>query len=322
MTLQDGLAVRVNLAVENGRHPGSLEAEVEPTDAGEEGRDAHVVVVQTKSPGYCITHTNPREPGVNVSGEGLRMVKARSSKALLKQPAVAQNISDEARQRWLDKQKAGFASPSASNREYYGVILEALWPQGHGIPGPHLTEADIRSAVDAYRASKGLGPYKDVFRRVRELQGEEGFTSIDKEGVRYQLTSLEVSQKKEPRQKPPPALWKKIKQDWNFRCSHCGAQEPDVNLSPDHRVPRSRGGTNEEWNWQPLCQQCNTQKSSACQGCTYQCPVCSWAYPETYKPIVVDDDNKERIRRAAELEGAHQSELVNRILRDHFNRKR
>lgn len=250
------------------------------------------------------------------------MSKARSSKALLKPPALINNVSDDARIRWIEKQKEAFVSPSASNKEYYAVILEALWPPGHGIPGPHLTEKDLRAAVDAYRASKEQGPYKDVFRRVRELQGEEGFTSIDKEGVRYQLTSLEVSPKKEPRQKPPPALWKKIKVTFNFRCSHCGAQEPDVTLSPDHRVPRSRGGSNDEWNWQPLCGQCNTNKSSACQGCTLQCAVCSWAYPETYKPITINDDNKERIRRGAEQAGIGQAEFTNQILRDYFNKAR
>lgn len=250
------------------------------------------------------------------------MAKARSSKALLKPPAVHPNISDEARARWLDKEFARFASPSASNREYYKVILTALWPQGHGIPGPILTQDDIRAAVDAYRASIGEGPYKDVFRRVRELQGEEGFTSIDKEGVRYQLTSLELSPKKEPRQKPSKADWKNIKEKFNHRCSHCGAQEPDVTLSPDHRVPRSRGGTNDEWNWQPLCGQCNTHKSSACQGCDQNCSVCSWAHPETYKPITINDDNKERVRRAAEASGTHQSDFVNQVLRDYFNRLR
>jgi len=259
---------------------------------------------------------------VNVGRFGLRMVKARSSKALLKPPADMQNISDEARRKWLDKQIEGFVSSSPSNREYYAVILEALWPEGHGIPGPHLTEKDIRAAVDAHRKSQGKGPYKDVFRRLRELQGEEGFTSIDKEGTRYQLMSLEVAPKKEPRQKPPPELWKKIKESSNFRCSHCGAQEPEVTLSPDHRVPRSRGGTNDEWNWQPLCGQCNTNKASSCQGCDYQCAVCSWAYPETYKPIVVDDDNKERIRRLAKEKGLHQSDFVNGVLRDFFNRRR
>lgn len=250
------------------------------------------------------------------------MSKARSSKSTLKDPAVIPNFSEEARRKWLDKQFASFASPSPSNRKYYELILEALWPEGHGIPGPKLSEDDIRAAIDRYRTSMNLGSYKDVFRRMRELQGEEGFTSIDKEGTKYQMTSLEMSQKKEPRQKPSKALWQQVKEQWNFRCAHCEQQEPDITLSPDHRIPRSRGGTNDEMNWQPLCGQCNTNKSSACQGCTFQCSVCFWAYPETYKPITINDDNKERVKRVSEATGIGQSEFVNRVLRDYFNRTR
>ncbi len=58
------------------------------------------------------------------------------------------------------------------------VILRALWPPRHGLPGPILSEGDIRAAVDDFRKVNNNPPYKDVFRRMRELQGEEGFTSI------------------------------------------------------------------------------------------------------------------------------------------------
>jgi 5-methylcytosine-specific restriction endonuclease McrA len=230
-------------------------------------------------------------------------------------------VSAEARKQWLDKASRDFVSPSESNKAYYTVILEELWPAGHGIPGPIRTENDLRAAIDRYRGASGKDPYKDVFRRVRELQGDEGFKSINKEGTRYQLTSLQVSVKREPRAKPPAQLWRSIKSKADYRCSHCGAQEPDVKLSPDHRVPRDRGGSNADSNWQPLCKQCNILKSSACQGCQLNCYVCSWAYPETYKPITLSDDNKEQIRRAAEKAGLHQSDLVNQVLRSYFNAK-
>ena len=52
------------------------------------------------------------------------------------------------------------------------------------------------------------------------------------------------------------------------------------------------------------------------------CMVCSWAYPETYKPISIADDNKVQIQRSAQKSGVHQSDLVNRILREHFNKQR
>jgi hypothetical protein len=230
-------------------------------------------------------------------------------------------MSADRRQKWLDDATAAFVG-SAANKIYYRLILDMLWPEGHGIPGPHVSQSELREAIDAARRDEGKKPYVDPFRRMRELQGEEGFTSIIKEGVKYQMISLEVTAKREPRAKPPPKMWERIRAKADFRCSHCGQQEPDVKLSPDHRQPRARGGSNDEENWQPLCEQCNNLKSSACQGCNMNCMTCSWAYPETYKPISIADDNKVQIQRAAEKRGVHQSDLVNQILREHFNSSR
>lgn len=250
------------------------------------------------------------------------MRKSRASKGLLVNPRTTPNESEARREKWLAEAEAVFVSPSASNKTYYSAILRALWPAGHGIPGPVLTENQIRAAVDEYRTTRGEAPYKDVFRRMRELQGEEGFTAIVKEGNRYQLQSLEVSQKREPRAKLSNTDWKKLKELYGHRCASCGAQEPDVKLSPDHKIPRSRGGSNDLGNWQPLCEQCNINKSNTCQGCRLNCVVCSWAFPADYKQLIIADDNKELIKRAAESRGIAQSDLVNIILRDHFNKGR
>lgn len=248
------------------------------------------------------------------------MSNGRASKGLHVAPAQFANISDERRAKWLSDASEGFVAFSEANRRYYRVLLEALWPEGHGIPGPLVSQDELRMAVDRYRASRGEEPYKDVFRRVRELQGEEGFTSILKEGVRYQLQSLDTTAKREPRAKPTPSLWRAIQENSDYKCTHCGKQRPDVRLSPDHRKPRARGGSNDEENWQPLCEQCNNLKSSACQGCALNCMTCSWAFPETYKPIQIADDNKELVRREAEKKGLHQSDLVNTIIRRYFNK--
>jgi len=248
------------------------------------------------------------------------MAKLRASKGLLLTPRTTPSVSEARRERWLAEAEAGFVSPTIANKVYYSVILRALWPAGHGIPGPVLTENDIRAAVDAFRAQHGDKPYKDVFRRMRELQGEEGFTSIRKEGNRYQLQSLEISQKREPRAKLGKAEWEKLKNKYGHKCAHCGAQEPDVKLSPDHKIPRTRHGPNDFGNLQPLCGQCNNRKSSACAGCTLNCNTCPWAFPDEYKQIIIVDDNKERARRDAEKLKVSQSDLINTILRDYFNR--
>lgn len=248
------------------------------------------------------------------------MAKSRASTGLMLTPRVTPNESEARREKWLADAAAAFVSPTDANKLYYSVILSALWPAGHGIPGPILTEEDIRAAVNAFRAARGDPSYLDPFRRMRELQGDEGFTSIRKEGTRYQLQSLDVSQKKEPRGKPSRAEWKQIKERYGYRCASCGAQEPEVTLSPDHKVPRSRNGSNDLGNWQPLCEQCNNIKSHACRGCSLICQVCSWAFPEEYKQIIIADDNKELAKRAADKGKMSQSDLVNTILREHFNK--
>jgi len=244
--------------------------------------------------------------------------RIRASKGHLVPPAKAMSHSAESRQKWLDAASEGFVQPTPANRRYYRAILERLWPPGHGIPGPHVTEDQIRAAIDTLRDGDGREPYKDVFRRVRELQGDEGFTSIIKEGKSYQLQSTEVGSKREPRIKLPERTWARVKARYGNRCAQCGSVEPDVIFSPDHKVPRTRGGSNAEDNFQPLCHGCNVQKSAACQGCDLNCSTCPWAYPETYKPLVVNDSNRELLRRLADRVGKSSSDVLNELLRQYF----
>ena len=49
------------------------------------------------------------------------------------------------------------------------------------------------------------------------------------------------------------AMWRKI----NTECSFCGSTE---DLTVDHIIPVSRGGTNDLENLQPLCRSCNSYK--------------------------------------------------------------
>jgi len=44
-----------------------------------------------------------------------------------------------------------------------------------------------------------------------------------------------------------------------YRCCHCPTQH---DLTIDHIVPRSRGGTNEFANLQTLCRECNSRKGA------------------------------------------------------------
>lgn len=250
------------------------------------------------------------------------MAKSRASKGFLTDPAPNPTHPQVFREQWLRDRANEFVCPTKANRTIYSIILGALWPSDRGIPGPTLTEDEIRGAIDARRKTEGKAPYKDVFRRLRELQGEEGLTCIVKEGTKYQLQNLTLGAKREPRGKLGKKDWADLKTKYGYKCAHCGAQEPDIKLTPDHRVPRARQGTNDLSNWQPLCEQCNNIKSSACRGCALNCQTCPWAYPETYKPIVIDDGNREQLQREAKKSGENKSELANEILREYFNKKR
>lgn len=50
--------------------------------------------------------------------------------------------------------------------------------------------------------------------------------------------------------------------DWGCHCYYCGAdlRAPGVEATLDHRVPRSRGGTDVRSNLVPACRECNAAK--------------------------------------------------------------
>lgn len=54
-------------------------------------------------------------------------------------------------------------------------------------------------------------------------------------------------------------IWKqKIREEWNHQCAYCGSKD---NLTIDHIVPRSRGGTDFTKNVVCCCNSCNHDKS-------------------------------------------------------------
>jgi hypothetical protein len=253
------------------------------------------------------------------------MVRAakRTSRARQKFGELAEPVSGEAsqeRDEWIRNTCTAFVTKSSANRGYYRVILELLWPEGHGIPGPHVQDESIREAIDLYRVreakGKAITPYHDPFRRVRELMGEEGITGIIRCGQVTQLVSLEVGPKRIPRVGLQGLTWDDLLQKYEWKCPVCHRGEPEVSFDRDHKIPRSRGGGDEPENWQPLCFECNNFKSMACRGCTLDCLTCGWAFPETHAPLKIEGDLVTELRQKASQESKSAHDLLNQILRD------
>lgn len=228
------------------------------------------------------------------------------------------------REEWIDFVCTNFVSRSETNRAYYRVILETLWPQDHGIPGPHIREQDIRDAIDNYRRSKHRNPeepyrpYVDVFRRLRELQGEEGVIGITKQGNTYQLINLELGPKRVPRTGLPQKVWNRVLARYDHRCAVCGEGASEADFEPDHKIPRLRGGGDEENNRQPLCKDCNIIKSATCRGCTQNCLRCCWAFPEKYRFIRISPENTEVLLRIAKEKNITPEALLEGIIQEYL----
>lgn len=238
----------------------------------------------------------------------------------LVQPAKHAVPGADTRAAWLRDVERGFVNPSKANKGHYMAILECLWPSGHGIPGPHKSEQEVRQAIDDRRqaASRGkhVGPYQDPFRRVRELQGEEGVFGLIHQGRKLQLAHTTVGAKRVPRTGLSDPDWERVLKRDGHACTVCSRQEGDVDLQQDHRVPRLRGGGDELANWQPLCTECNNFKSTMCRACMEDCQKCSWAYPEKYGLLRISGDNIVAARSLARKLDENVHDLVNGLLEE------
>ena len=51
-----------------------------------------------------------------------------------------------------------------------------------------------------------------------------------------------------------------MKELFEFTCVRCEGSSGLTNVERDHIIPRYQGGSDDPWNWQPLCARCKASK--------------------------------------------------------------
>jgi 5-methylcytosine-specific restriction endonuclease McrA len=173
-------------------------------------------------------------------------------------------------------------------------ILTRLWgEESDAFPKPWVSSEELL----------GLTEQKYFDRRTRELRDQLGCDVVSSyiekfSGHAWRINSSELSPPQD-RDYLTQSQKNKLFEGNNFTCVTCGLKISAGirGLQADHKVPLSRGGSNDLTNWQPMCNNCNVGKRRACEGCTLNCETCSWAYPEKFGIKTMISISEKTLRR-------------------------
>ncbi|MBO1066191.1 MULTISPECIES: HNH endonuclease [Nostocales] len=208
------------------------------------------------------------------------------------------------------------------HKEYFKITLEILWPPGTELPGPEIKLDIIRSAIDDYRRLNGQyqgTPYSDVAKRMRELMGDEALLGLQKRGnaksIRYQLLNTEIGTRRLPRKALNKTLWQGILNSSENKCAVCQIDlDKAAGINKDHKIPRTRGGSDNLDNLQALCSECNLFKRLSCRNCILDCQICGWAFPDKFAPLRLSNHDLLELRELAVQRGISINELIREMI--------
>lgn len=161
------------------------------------------------------------------------------------------------------------------------LILKTLWDAGNEFPKEWVKSQYLLK----------ITKQKYFDRRIRELQDELGCdieTSYHNNDHAYRLKSPLIKAAN-PRHYLAASQKHIMFEKFDYRCQICNKKFAAgvKGLQADHKIPLIRGGSQEEHNWQALCNTCNVCKRSACSGCNDDCTKCPWAFPEKNGPFIL-----------------------------------
>lgn len=155
-------------------------------------------------------------------------------------------------------------------------------------------------------------------RRIRELRDEQGcdIETAPMGGEHsYRIKSPDRSTTK-PRGYLTETQKKNLFERFQYTCQICGVvtQAGVRGLQADHKIPLIREGSNDEQNWQPICNQCNVGKRGACEGCNDDCHKCPWAFPESVGRVTLLRIPGPMLEALSNRSGSNQRQLEQEII--------
>lgn len=111
------------------------------------------------------------------------------------------------------------------------------------------------------KSTKWVHDNIDRAREIRRCAFKRWFNKLqsdpDKKGYYKYLCTKTYHKRKGAEGSYTYEQWSELLDKYNYACVGCLSKE---NITVDHKLPLSRGGTNNIDNLQPLCMQCNLKK--------------------------------------------------------------
>ena len=102
---------------------------------------------------------------------------------------------------------------------------------------------------------------------IEDLTQQKELGEINIKEIRVILMHNKPTNSKRRRTRVPKGMRHEVFKRDNYTCCECGARKTDgATLHIDHKIPVSKGGTDELDNLQTLCSDCNLNKSDVIQG--------------------------------------------------------